>query len=171
MTWFAFAGIGRVYDLRGVAEKELASTGAHGYATEQQALEKPNSEPNPEQSALLAEFDADAQLPAGGGALGVIAVENVTAPKGSKPAKTPQEAQKEIAGQTQTKGLDPLAGIAGSLTGFYHALTDGKMWRSLGWIILGIVLMLTGVLLWIGPSAERMSPLGVLGNAARRAYG
>lgn len=58
--------------------------------------------------------------------------------------------------------LAPLAGIAGSLEAFFTALTDGKMWRSLGWIILGIALMIIGVVLWIGPSAARRSPVGAV---------
>lgn len=33
------------------------------------------------------------------------------------------------------------------LLGFFTALTDGYMWRSLGWIILGVVLMILGVAL------------------------
>lgn len=57
--------------------------------------------------------------------------------------------------------IDPLAGIAGSLEAFFGALTDGKMWRSIGWILLGILLMLLGVALWIGPSAARRSPIGL----------
>ena len=56
----------------------------------------------------------------------------------------------------------PLAGLAGSAEAFFGALTDGKMWRSLGWVLLGIVLMLFGVLLWIGPSAARRSPIGAV---------
>lgn len=56
---------------------------------------------------------------------------------------------------------DPLTGIAGALEAFYQAVTDGKTWRSLGWIILGIVLMLVGVFLWIGPGAMRRSPAGL----------
>lgn len=62
---------------------------------------------------------------------------------------------------------DPLSGLAGSITAFYHAATDGKMWRSLGWIILGILLMWIGMLLWIGPSAGRASPIGVAAATAR----
>ncbi len=62
---------------------------------------------------------------------------------------------------------DPLAGIAGALSAFYHALTDGKMWRSLGWIFLGIALMMAGLIWWIGPSAARSSPAGL----ARRVLG
>jgi hypothetical protein len=57
--------------------------------------------------------------------------------------------------------------IQNALSAFYDKLTDGKMWRSLGWLLLGVLLMITGVALWIGPSAMRMSPIGV----ARRALG
>jgi hypothetical protein len=59
------------------------------------------------------------------------------------------------------QNADPLAGIAGSLTAFFQAVTDGKLWRSLAWILLGILLMLVGVFLWIGPAAARRSPLGM----------
>ena len=64
---------------------------------------------------------------------------------------------------------DPLTGIAGSLEAFYQAVTDGKLWRSLGWILLGIALMLFGVLLWIGPAGARRSPFGVVASVAKQA--
>lgn len=48
-------------------------------------------------------------------------------------------------------------------------LTNAKMWKSLGWLLLGIVLMLAGVLLWIGPSAARRSPIGMAADAGRAA--
>lgn len=63
---------------------------------------------------------------------------------------------------------DALSGIAGSLVAFYHAVTDGKLWRSLGWVLLGIALMLAGVLWWIGPGAARRSPFEVAAQAGRR---
>lgn len=62
-------------------------------------------------------------------------------------------------------GLEAIAKIFGD---FSRAVTDGKMWRSLGWLLLGILLMLAGVLLWIGPSAARRSPLGVLRDVGRQ---
>lgn len=64
-----------------------------------------------------------------------------------------------------------LAGIGAFLTDAWGMLSDGKMWRSLGWLLLGILLMLTGIGLWIGPAAARRSPLGVAADLARRAYG
>jgi hypothetical protein len=57
--------------------------------------------------------------------------------------------------------------IENALSAFYDKLTDGKMWRSLGWLALGILLMLLGLAMWIGPSAMRRSPLGM----AREALG
>jgi hypothetical protein len=44
---------------------------------------------------------------------------------------------------------NPLAGIAGSLEAFFTAVTDGKLWRSLGWILLGASLVYTGIFLWL----------------------
>lgn len=69
----------------------------------------------------------------------------------------------------QTGALpNPLAAL-GSLEAFYKLVTDGKLWRSLGWLLLGIALMLLGVLLWIGPSAARRSPAGIAAQTARNA--
>jgi hypothetical protein len=67
------------------------------------------------------------------------------------------------------ENADPLGGIAGALGAFFKAVTDGKMWRSLGWLVLGILLMLFGVLLWIGPAGARRSPFGVVASVAKRA--
>jgi hypothetical protein len=62
------------------------------------------------------------------------------------------------------QALNPLSGVdklAGAVEGVWATVTDYKMWRSLGWLILGIALMLMGVAFWIGPSAARRSPLGL----------
>ena len=58
-------------------------------------------------------------------------------------------------------------GLGQAVTAAWTNLRDYKMWRSLGWLLLGIVLMFLGVAWWIGPSAARASPLG----AARRQLG
>ena len=58
-------------------------------------------------------------------------------------------------------GVAGFAGFATVIEGIWTELTNGKMWRSLGWLLLGIVLMLLAVGWWIGPSAARRSPLGV----------
>ena len=51
---------------------------------------------------------------------------------------------------------NPLAGIAGAITAFYHAITDGKMWRSVGWLLLGVTLMILGAALWMKGSASSL---------------
>src|SRR5215469_9553426 len=49
----------------------------------------------------------------------------------------------------QTGSLpNPLAAL-GSLEAFYQVITDGKLWRSLGWVLLGVILIMAGVYLWI----------------------
>lgn len=61
----------------------------------------------------------------------------------------------------------------GQLYGFLGAvaeLTDGKFWRSLGWLLLGVVLMLLGAILWAGPSVG--NPVGrAAGTAAGKLRG
>lgn len=61
--------------------------------------------------------------------------------------------------------LGPLAAIGGSFEAFFGAVTDGKMWRSLGWILLGIMLMYLGVTLWIGGPVLRRAPAGLAREA------
>lgn len=65
-------------------------------------------------------------------------------------------------------GLNPLAGVGNPLKGIdelaavakaaFNALTDGKLWRSLGWVILGLLLLFAGVALFfkkqLGQAAE-----------------
>lgn len=65
------------------------------------------------------------------------------------------------AGVTTPQQLGSEAPGISLVEGIWTELTNGKMWRSLGWLLLGIVLMLLAVGWWIGPSAARRSPLGV----------
>ena len=53
-------------------------------------------------------------------------------------------------------GVQSLGDVATVLEGFVGAVTDGTMWRSLGWLLLGIVLMLFGLKLWIGGSMREV---------------
>ena len=41
-----------------------------------------------------------------------------------------------------------LSGIGGVFGGIFSAMTDVTMWRSLGWLFLGVLLMWWGILLW-----------------------
>ncbi len=51
-------------------------------------------------------------------------------------------------------------GFMGSITAFLEALADWRMWASLGWILLGLALVIAGAMLWLKKSA------GVLGELA-----
>jgi hypothetical protein len=42
-----------------------------------------------------------------------------------------------------------LIGTADALAGFFGHLTDGKMWMSLGWILLGAIIVFMAVVLWL----------------------
>lgn len=52
-------------------------------------------------------------------------------------------------------------GFINVIEGVWAGITDGKLWRSLGWLLLGIVLMLLGVILWVGPAVARNLPVPV----------
>jgi hypothetical protein len=41
------------------------------------------------------------------------------------------------------------AGMFGSAAAFMEALTDGRMWRSLGWLVAGLMLVILGFVLWV----------------------
>jgi len=43
-------------------------------------------------------------------------------------------------------GLDQIGAV---LEAFYKNITDPKMWRSLAWFNLGIVLLLVGIVMWM----------------------
>lgn len=58
-------------------------------------------------------------------------------------------------------------GLFGSLTAFFATVTDGKMWRSLGWLILGLLIMAFGINLWLHNPLGRAA--GKVGGAAATA--
>lgn len=73
-----------------------------------------------------------------------------------------------ITGSGEQQAAQGGAGVeasADALGAIWADLSNGKLWRSLGWLLLGIVLMLLGLLLWIGPSAARRSPAGIATQA------
>ena len=57
----------------------------------------------------------------------------------------------------------PFTSIEHGLSAFYDVLTNGKMWRSLGWLALGIVLMLAGLGWWL----KGATPAGQIVSAVR----
>lgn len=50
-------------------------------------------------------------------------------------------------------GLSGLTDTAGVLVAFFTTITDYRMWRSLGWLLLGIVMIGSGLALWAKDSA------------------
>lgn len=55
-------------------------------------------------------------------------------------------------------------GVFGALTAFFATITDGKMWRSLGWLVLGLIIMGIGINLWLRNPVGRA--VGAAGRAA-----
>jgi hypothetical protein len=62
-------------------------------------------------------------------------------------------------------GVSALSDTGSALIAFFTTITDGKMWRSLGWIILGVLLMAAGIGLWLKSAATGLvsSTLGQVG--------
>lgn len=78
-------------------------------------------------------------------------------------------------GTTQTiENANPLAGLEGIahiMGDFFSGITDGKMWRSLGWLTLGIVLFLGGLALWLKGSLNPLALATGGGHAASNLKG
>jgi hypothetical protein len=63
---------------------------------------------------------------------------------------------------SQETGI-PFNSVEQALSAFYDTITDGKLWRSVGWLALGIVLMLGGLLLIL----KDQTPVGAVTSALR----
>ncbi len=65
---------------------------------------------------------------------------------------TQEHAKAFAAGNAISTGKGDIKAVTGSwgfVKAFAEHLADGKMWRSLGWIVLGVILMFTGLMLWL----------------------
>ena len=51
----------------------------------------------------------------------------------------------------------PWAAFVTLIEGIWAGLTDGKMWRSLGWVLLGVLLMILGGVLLARLSAGQIA--------------
>lgn len=78
-------------------------------------------------------------------AQGVLDLNRKVAQTGAAPIAT--TAGEAATGQTGSLP-NPLAAL-GSLEAFYKVVTDGKLWRSLGWILMGALMVYTGLFLWL----------------------
>jgi hypothetical protein len=156
MTWFAFKNDGNVYDLNGAAEKELAATFAHGYGTMAEAVANPNDPATPDQAALLATFVAAASspVPGTGSAQGVIQVVNVNA-SGSQTGQI--SAANNPLVNAIAGGGNVFAGLAGETLGLMDQLQHWELWASIGWLVLGLILMGLGMLLLLREPVENVA--------------
>jgi hypothetical protein len=46
-------------------------------------------------------------------------------------------------------GVSTLSDAGAGLIAFFDTVTNGKMWRSLGWLLLGLVLIVGGLAMWV----------------------
>lgn len=56
-----------------------------------------------------------------------------------------------------------VGGLFAPFVAFFGTITDGRMWRSFGWLILGVLLMVFGINLWLH------NPLGRAAGGAVKA--
>lgn len=76
--WFDFPGGWGEYKLNGMAEKELAATGAHGYPTQAEARAHVNAPPNLLQQPILEQLKLSSVSPVGAGVGGTLQTPNST---------------------------------------------------------------------------------------------
>lgn len=50
---------------------------------------------------------------------------------------------------TGTNTLTGISSFAAVFKGLAENITDPKMWRSLGWLVLGAILLILGIMLWL----------------------
>jgi len=48
-----------------------------------------------------------------------------------------------------TSDVQAIGDVAAALEAFFSAITDAKMWKSLGWLLLGVAFLTMGILLWL----------------------
>jgi hypothetical protein len=60
----------------------------------------------------------------------------------------------QLAPETIQAASAPFDSVEQALTAFYNQLTNKYMWRSLGWLVLGIVLMFIGIGLIAEPAVK-----------------
>lgn len=66
--------------------------------------------------------------------------------------------------------LSALGQIAAAIRAFFDAITDAAMWRSIGWIFLGMWMIWVGIMLWLRvPQKMGQAALAVGGAAAKAA--
>lgn len=160
-SWFAWQGKngGKAIFLSGAYEWQAANLWSfHGYPTEAEAEQKPNSVnwlTGQEADALIASYN------------------NALTGNASTPPKTPptspvgsgsNQLNQAGGGIVQAATGINVNSITDAVSAIWDKISDGKMWRSLGWLALGVFLIIFGLILWLGPTAFKATPVGrVLG--------
>jgi len=72
-----------------------------------------------------------------------------------------------VASQAATGHANTFSSVEQVLSSFYDQITNVKMWRSLGWLLLGILLIISGLIMWLGPVAFKASPIGRIATLGR----
>lgn len=71
-------------------------------------------------------------------------------PNGAQPTTNVSTQAEQAVSQETTGNPATFSSVQNALSAWYDLLTDGKRWRSLGWLALGILLLLGGLWLWLG---------------------
>jgi hypothetical protein len=67
----------------------------------------------------------------------------------------------QVEGDPSVQLPNPLSGIdrvGAVLEAGYKRITDAAMWRSIGWLLLGLALIVIGIRLWLGKTAVPAAP-------------
>lgn len=67
----------------------------------------------------------------------------------------------QVGGHVAPDLPNPLTGIeeiGAVLKAFYTTLTDASFWRSFGWIVIGLGLIVAGIRMWMGKSVLPSTP-------------
>lgn len=141
MTWFAFQGYnnGKAVDIAGSQEKEAVTLGFHGYGTEAQAEAKPNS------VNLLTSWFVNAIVADYGAAV------KEQAQPGGKNANILNPGTAVNAGASYVANSIP--GVA-AIGDFFSRLTQGNTWIRAGEVILGVMLIISGVMKLSGADSD-----------------
>ncbi|MGH7239600.1 MAG: hypothetical protein ACREHG_05990 [Candidatus Saccharimonadales bacterium] len=73
-------------------------------------------------------------------------------PKAQQTSASPIPGSTAVGGAPTNVAVGATGGLTGALgafEGLAQAITDGSLWRSLGWIIMGVILLVIGITLWL----------------------
>jgi len=141
MTWFAFKGYnsGKAVDIAGSQEKEAVTFGFHGYGSEAEAEKKPNS------VNLLTSWFVNAIIADYAAAL------KEQAQPGGKNANILNPGTALKAGESYVANSIP--GLA-TIGDFFGRLSQGTTWIRVGEVLLGALLIMSGVMKLSGASGD-----------------